>query len=76
MPPTRVEAQVKASLEAGSAVFPQTGLVACREGVEGANSQMACDRLLPRGQHRLCQDLRGRGLRGGVRPLQIRRAAH
>ena len=46
--PTRVEAQVKASLEAGSAVFPQTGLVAC-QGVEGANSQMACDRLLPRG---------------------------
>ena len=46
--PTRGEAQVKASLEAGSAVFPQTGLVAC-QGVEGANSQMACDRLLPRG---------------------------
>ena len=46
--PTRVVAQVKASLEAGSAVFPQTGLVAC-QGVEGANSQMACDRLLPRG---------------------------
>ena len=46
--PTRVAAQVKASLEAGSAVFPQTGLVAC-QGVEGANSQMACDRLLPRG---------------------------
>ena len=48
--PTRVAAQVKASLEAGSAVFPQTGLVAC-QGVEGANSQMACDRLLPRGNH-------------------------
>ena len=46
--PTRVAAQVKASLEAGSAVFPQTGLVAC-QGVGGANSQMACDRLLPRG---------------------------
>lgn len=46
--PTRVAAQVKTSLEAGSAVFPQTGLVAC-QGVEGANSQMACDRLLPRG---------------------------
>ena len=29
-------------------VFPQTGLVAC-QGVEGANSQVACDRLLPRG---------------------------
>ena len=46
--PTKVAAQVKASLEAGSEVFPQTGLVAC-QGVEGANSQVACDRLLPRG---------------------------
>ncbi|MBE6995190.1 MAG: bifunctional chorismate mutase/prephenate dehydratase [Ruminococcaceae bacterium] len=46
--PTRVAAQVKASLSAGSDVFPQTGLVAC-QGVEGANSQVACDRLLPRG---------------------------
>lgn len=46
--PTRVAAQVKASLAAGSEVFPQTGLVAC-QGVEGANSQVACDRLLPRG---------------------------
>ncbi len=41
-------AQVRASLEAGTSVFPQTGLVAC-QGVEGANSQVACDRLLPRG---------------------------
>ena len=46
--PTKVAAQVKASLEAGASVFPQTGLVAC-QGVEGANSQVACDRLLPRG---------------------------
>ena len=46
--PTRVEAQVRASLAAGTSVFPQTGLVAC-QGVEGANSQVACDRLLPRG---------------------------
>ena len=46
--PTRVAAQVKASLAAGSAIFPQTGLVAC-QGVEGSNSQVACDRLLPRG---------------------------
>lgn len=46
--PTKVEARVKASLAAGSEVFPQTGLVAC-QGVEGANSQAACDRLLPRG---------------------------
>ena len=46
--PTKAAAQVRASLEAGTSVFPQTGLVAC-QGVEGANSQMACDRLLPRG---------------------------
>jgi len=46
--PTQVAAQVKASLAAGSAIFPQTGLVAC-QGVEGANSQVACDKLLPRG---------------------------
>ena len=46
--PTKVEAQVKASLAAGGEVFPQTGLVAC-QGVEGANSQAACDRILPRG---------------------------
>lgn len=46
--PTKVEALVKASLAAGSEVFPQTGLVAC-QGVEGANSQAACDRILPRG---------------------------
>ena len=46
--PTEVKAQVQASLDAGEAVFPQTGLVAC-SGVEGGNSQAACDKLLPRG---------------------------
>ena len=46
--PTRVGAQIKAALADINAVFPQTGLVAC-QGVEGANSQVACDRLLPRG---------------------------
>ncbi|MEA4942272.1 MAG: prephenate dehydratase domain-containing protein [Oscillibacter sp.] len=46
--PTQVAAQVRASLAAGNEVFPQTGLVAC-QGMEGANSQTACDRLLPRG---------------------------
>ena len=46
--PTQVAAQVRASLAAGAEVFPQTGLVAC-QGMEGANSQTACDRLLPRG---------------------------
>ena len=46
--PTRVAEQVKTALAAGGAVFPQTGLVAC-QGVEGGNSQVACDRLFPRG---------------------------
>ena len=46
--PTRVQSQVEASLAAGGPVFPQTGLGAC-QGVEGANSQVACDRILPRG---------------------------
>jgi len=46
--PTKVSAQVKASLAAGTSLFPQTGLIAC-QGVEGANSQVACDRLFPRG---------------------------
>ena len=46
--PTKVGAQIKASLADVGEVFPQTGLVAC-QGVEGANSQVACDRLLPRG---------------------------
>ncbi len=46
--PTRVGSRVKAALCAGEDIFPQTGMVAC-QGVEGANSQVACDRLLPRG---------------------------
>ena len=46
--PTKVVSRINASLAAGGEVFPQTGLVAC-QGVEGANSQVACDKLLPRG---------------------------
>jgi len=46
--PTKVAAQVKTSLAVGTALFPQTGLIAC-QGVEGANQQVACDRLFPRG---------------------------
>ena len=46
--PTRVGSQIKSALADMNEVFPQTGLVAC-QGVEGANSQVACDRLLPRG---------------------------
>jgi len=46
--PTRVTAKIKAGLENGQDVFPKSGLIAC-QGVEGANSQIACDRLFPRG---------------------------
>ena len=46
--PTKVAQRVKAALASNSEVFPQTGMVAC-QGVEGANSQVACDRLFPRG---------------------------
>ena len=46
--PTKVAAQINTSLAAGTALFPQTGLIAC-QGVEGANQQVACDRLFPRG---------------------------
>jgi chorismate mutase/prephenate dehydratase len=46
--PTQVGARIRALLEGEEPLFPQTGLVAC-QGVEGGNSQAACDRLLPRG---------------------------
>ena len=46
--PTRVAERIATALKDGGEVFPQTGLAAC-QGVEGANSQVACDRLLPRG---------------------------
>lgn len=46
--PTKVAQRVKAALTSSGEIFPQTGMVAC-QGVEGANSQVACDRLLPRG---------------------------
>ncbi|MCI2058796.1 MAG: chorismate mutase [Oscillibacter sp.] len=46
--PTQVAGLVHTGLTAAEKVFPQTGLVAC-QGIEGANSQAACDRLLPRG---------------------------
>ena len=46
--PTKVAERVRTALASNSEVFPQTGMVAC-QGVEGGNSQVACDRLLPRG---------------------------
>ena len=46
--PSRVRPMIDISIAAEEQVFPRTGLVAC-QGVEGANSQAACDKLLPRG---------------------------
>ncbi len=46
--PTATGEHIRRALSNGSETFPQTGLVAC-QGMEGANSQAACDRLLRRG---------------------------
>lgn len=51
------------------------GLVAC-QGVEGANiPRWPVTGCCP-GQHRVCEDLPGCGVRCGVRPVQVRCAAH
>ncbi|MBQ9931507.1 MAG: chorismate mutase [Firmicutes bacterium] len=46
---TAIRERIEKALAAGGEVFPRTGTVAC-QGVEGANSQAACDKLLPRGE--------------------------
>ena len=46
--PSRIRPLIEQSLAAPEDVFPKTGTIAC-QGVEGANSQAACDKLLPRG---------------------------
>ena len=46
--PSRIRPAIEQALAAPEDVFPKTGTVAC-QGVEGANSQAACDKLLPRG---------------------------
>lgn len=46
--PSRIRPMIERVLAAPEDVFPRTGTVAC-QGVEGANSQAACDKLLPRG---------------------------
>lgn len=47
-PPSRVRSLIGGALAAPEETFPRTGTIAC-QGVEGANSQAACDKLLPRG---------------------------
>ncbi len=46
--PSGVREQVQQAMGSGEAVFPRTGMIAC-QGIEGGNSQQACDRLFPRG---------------------------
>ncbi len=46
--PSRIRPMIEHALVAPEEVFPRTGTIAC-QGVEGANSQAACDKLLPRG---------------------------
>lgn len=45
---TQIGTQIQQLLDSEEPFFPQTGQVAC-SGVEGGNSQVACDRLFPRG---------------------------
>lgn len=45
---SKVGSSIEASLADVKSLFPQTGRVAC-QGLEGANSQEACDKLFPRG---------------------------
>lgn len=47
--PSKISARIEAALAGAGELFPQTGTVAC-QGVEGSNSQAACDKILPRGQ--------------------------
>jgi len=47
--PSRVRPLIENALAAPEVVFPRTGTIAC-QGAEGANSQAACDKLLPRGK--------------------------
>ncbi len=47
--PSKTGACIEAALSNAGDLFPQSGTVAC-QGIEGSNSQAACDKLLPRGQ--------------------------
>lgn len=46
---TAISSKIEEMLSAEEACFPKSGMVAC-QGVEGSNSQVAADRLFPRGQ--------------------------
>ena len=46
--PSRIADEIRAALETPHDVFPQSGTIAC-QGVEGGYSQVAADRMFPRG---------------------------
>lgn len=46
--PSKVRTQIEKAIESGEAVFPRSGTVAC-QGIEGSNSQAACEKLFSRG---------------------------
>lgn len=46
--PSHIAAEIAEALENRAEFFPQTGTIAC-QGVEGGYSQMAADRMFPRG---------------------------
>jgi chorismate mutase/prephenate dehydratase len=46
--PSNIRTLIEKASASADEVFPHTGTVAC-QGIEGANSQVACDKLLPRG---------------------------
>ncbi len=47
-PPSKVRGLVEGALEDVRTPFPRSGRIAC-QGIEGSNSQQACDKLFPRG---------------------------
>ncbi|HHW24964.1 MAG TPA: prephenate dehydratase domain-containing protein [Bacillota bacterium] len=47
-PQASVYELIKEAIMPAEVVFPRTGRIAC-QGIEGSNSQLACDKLFPRG---------------------------
>jgi len=45
--PSKIEAEIKSALESTPTIFPKSAVVAC-QGVEGANSTSACEKLFER----------------------------
>ncbi len=45
---SNIRTSIEEALAAGEECFPRTGTIAC-QGIEGSHSQVACDKLFPRG---------------------------